>query len=51
MPANKHGYATPDDIEFAPLLLHQMAALLPKRSARFTTMQLSLTLFLACHEL
>lgn len=53
MPANKHGYATPQDIESGSLLLQQMAALLPKRSARLTTLHLLsvIILFLALHEL
>lgn len=33
MPAEKHSYATPKDVELSPLLLHQMAALFSERSA------------------
>lgn len=33
VPAEKHCYATSEDVELGPLLLHKMSALLTKRSA------------------
>lgn len=46
IPANKHGYATPENVKFGPLLLRQLAALLPERSTRNTTHSLLMPLMI-----